>query len=149
MRSAYFSILALGLLFGCASSKIKGTGEGQTLRMKPVTAKAELGKAASHYDPFTVESAAISGNTLTMSIHYTGGCADHEFRLVGSEMISKSMPPIRSVRLVHNANGDTCKATVKKTFKFDLTELAYKKEPGSEIVLKIEGVAEPMRWIYK
>lgn len=149
MKLPLFSVLALGLLFSCGSTKIKGNGEGQTIQMKAMSSKAALGRAEAHYDPFTVQSTKISGNTLIMDISYTGGCAEHDFKLVGSEAISKSLPPMRSVRLVHNANGDTCKATVKKTFKFDLTDLAYKKEAGSEIILNIEGVSEPIKWTFQ
>ncbi len=141
--------LALGLLFSCGSTKIKGNGEGQTLKMKAMSAKGELGRTPANSDELTIENAKVSGNTLTLAITYVGGCADHDFRLVGSEMISKSMPPIRAVKVVHNANGDTCKATVKKTLNFDLTELAYKQEAGSEIMLKIEGVSEPVKWTFK
>lgn len=141
--------LALGLLFSCGSSRIKGNGEGQTLKMKAMNSKAELGKMPVDTDALNIVSAKINGNTLALAVTYTGGCADHTFRLVGSQAISKSLPPIRAVRIIHHAHGDTCKATVKKTLNFDLTELAYQKETGSEIMLKIEGVDEPLKWSFK
>lgn len=149
VMKAIFAALTLGLLFSCGSTKVKGNGEGQTLKMKAMSSKAQLGKMPVDTDALNIESAKISGNTLILAVTYTGGCADHTFDLVGSMAISKSLPPIRAVKIIHNSNGDTCKATVKKTLNFDLTELAYKKEAGSEIILNIEGVSEPMRWVYK
>lgn len=142
-------LLAVGILFSCGSTKIKGNGEGQSIKMKAIDAKSELGKFPAGIDEPVLKMVKLSGNTLTLDVTYTGGCAEHDFRLVGSQMISKSMPPIRAVKLVHDAHGDTCKATVTRKINFDLTELAYQKEAGSEIVLQIEGLQEPVRWTYK
>lgn len=144
-----FGVLALGLLISCGTKKIVGDGDGQNLKKKTMSAKAQVGRATDNYDPMTITGSSISGNTLTMEVTYSGGCAEHDFKLVGSEMISKSLPPIRAVRLVHNANGDNCRAVVTEILKFDITDLAYQQKKGSQIMLNIEGVAEPLKYTYK
>jgi hypothetical protein len=84
-----------------------------------------------------------------MSISYTGGCAKHTFDLIGSEMISKSLPPIRSVSLIHNANDEACKREMFDTLYFDITNLAYKIEVGSVIKLYIAGWKDQVIYTYQ
>ena len=78
----------------------------------------------------------IEGNNLILKIGYSGGCSTHEFDFIGSAMISKSLPPIRSVKLIHRTD-DTCREYIERQLVVDLKELAYKKEAGSQIKLNI------------
>ena len=78
----------------------------------------------------------IEGNNLILKIGYSGGCTTHEFEFIGSPMISKSLPPIRSVRLIHLTD-DTCREYIERELVIDLKELAYKKEAGSQIKLNV------------
>jgi len=78
----------------------------------------------------------IEGNNLILKIGYSGGCSTHEFEFIGSAMISKSLPPIRSVKLIHRTD-DTCREYIERQLVVDLKELAYKKEAGSQIKLNI------------
>ena len=78
----------------------------------------------------------IEGNNLILKIGYSVGCSTHEFEFIGSAMISKSLPPIRSVKLIHRTD-DTCREYIERQLVVDLKELAYKKEAGSQIKLNI------------
>ena len=78
----------------------------------------------------------IEGNNLILKIGYSGGCSTHEFEFIGSAMISKSLPPIRSVKLIHRTD-DTCREYIERQLVVDLKDLAYKKEAGSQIKLNI------------
>ena len=78
----------------------------------------------------------IEGNNLILKVGYSGGCSTHEFEFIGSAMISKSLPPIRSVKLIHRTD-DTCREYIERQLVVDLKELAYKKEAGSQIKLNI------------
>ena len=80
----------------------------------------------------------IEGNNLILKIGYSGGCTTHEFQFIGSKMISKSLPPIRTVRLIHDTD-DSCREYIERELIVDLKELAYKKEVGSQIKLNIGG----------
>lgn len=111
--------------------------------------KATVGKIPEHSDPLTIESATIEGNILTIEVTYGGGCQEHEFQLIGSEMIAKSMPPIRSIKLIHNAKEDNCRAIVPQTLKFDIRNLAYKQEAGSEIYLNLDEYKERLMYVFE
>ena len=91
-------------------------------------------------DKFVVEGARMEGNLLMVDIQYSGGCKKHEFSVIGSNAIAKSLPPIRSILIKHNANEDHCRALIKQTLMIDAREFAYKKEEGSEIYLVVNGV---------
>lgn len=110
---------------------------------------AVLGDNTQISSPTTIYDVKLIGNTLVLSIGYTGGCATHKFDLVGSEMISKSLPPIRSINLIHSANDEACKREMYDTLYFDITNLAYKKEVGSVIKLNLNGWKEQLVYTYQ
>jgi hypothetical protein len=83
-----------------------------------------------------IRSAVIEKNILTLGVAYSGGCADHEFKLVGAKMIQKSLPPKRGIMLYHDNKGDTCRELVEKSLQFDITCFAYGK---GEIILLLKG----------
>ena len=93
-------------------------------------------------DPFEIQEASISGNKLLLKISYAGGCQEHSFQLVGAPQISKSLPPIRSIRLIHDGNQDACKAKIIKDIEIDISELCYKNETNSSIYLQLQGWKE-------
>ena len=141
---AIIGISTILVLAACATQKIKGDGEGQTLSSsKPEKLEAAtIGYSWVSKDSMqstVIDTAFITGNTMTLEVTYGGGCEKHMFKLEGSKSISKSLPPIRNIRLAHIAKADMCKALIKKTLRYDISEFAYKKEAGSEIFLNIEG----------
>lgn len=148
-------LISIGLiaLAACGTARIKGDGAGQTIETKKVMKgePAVLGYSKIQMDslqPLTINSASIEGNILNVTVQYSGGCEKHSFRLEGSEAISKSLPPIRSIRIVHTGKKDNCKALVIKNLQFDLSELAYKKEEGNEIYFNLEGYTEKLKYAY-
>ena len=100
-------------------------------------------------DSITIIDAKIIGNKLHLNVSYSGGCKNHDFKIIGNSLISKSLPPIRSVRLIHYANNDECKKLILGNLIIDITELAYKKESGSEIYLQLEGVKERLLFTFE
>jgi hypothetical protein len=149
MKTILLSISML-LLLACGTKKIAGDGTGQTIEMK--TEKrltATIGKSEMSTNQTTITNASISGNKLMLSISYSGGCKEHSFSLVGDEAISKSLPPQRAVRLIHSGEKDLCKAMILKDLEFDIKNLAYKQEKGSEIILNIEGWKEPLKYTFE
>lgn len=149
MKTLLFSVSAL-LLLSCGTKKISGDGTGQTIEMKPEKKlEATLGKAEMNSHPVTISNAVIEGNKLILNVSYPGGCQEHFFKLVGSEMVAKSMPPQRGVRLVHTGEQDLCKALILKKLEFDISNLAYKKERGDVIMLNLEGWNEPLKYTFE
>ena len=110
--------------------------------------KAELGDINQVSDSISILSAAITGNTINLEVSYSGGCQPHKFLLIGSPMIAKSLPPIRSVVLVHQANNDMCKKQIIETLSFDIREFAYTQNE-SEILLSIKGYDNRILYRFK
>lgn len=149
MKTILFSLTLL-TVFACGTKKVTGDGTGQTIEQKPdKKLTAIIGKAEMSTHKTTITNAEIKGNKLIVSVSYSGGCKEHSFQLVGSESIAKSMPPIRSVQLVHTGEEDLCKAMIMKNLEFDIRGLAYKQEAGSEIYLKLDGWDQQLKYTFE
>jgi len=137
------SILAVAaLLFACNTTK-------EVLDVDPIDVKmAQIGDVNQESAQTTITGVSLEGNILSLDVEYSGGCKDHSFELVGSAMIMKSMPPKRTVKLVHNSNDDTCRELVSETIKFNIKTLAVTETSGNEITLLLDGVKEPISYIY-
>lgn len=109
---------------------------------------AQIGKPTVS-ESFTIQEASINGNVLRVTVSYSGGCGNHQFELVGSPNISKSLPPIRSIELVHQSNGDACKEKMEETLLINISNLAYKQEAGSVIKLNLSGWKEQLIYTYQ
>ena len=100
-------------------------------------------------DAFVLNTAAITGDTLELSLSYAGGCARHVVTLVVSELFRESDPVQLPVFLAHDANGDSCEAWLTQEYEFDLTPVrnryhqAYGDGPG-RMVLLLEGAPDGM-----
>ena len=98
-------------------------------------------------DPYTLNSATITEDTLNISVSYSGGCKNHQFTLVVSEEFLESFPVQLHAYLAHDANGDTCEAYPTEDYRFDLTPIktmyqnAYRQEAGT-IVLRLRDAPE-------
>jgi hypothetical protein len=93
-----------------------------------------------------INKVAVEGNVLKLNVSYSGGCAEHEFSLLGSKMISKSLPPQRGIMLYHKDNEDSCRELIDEDLAFDITKFAYL---DSEIILKLEGWSEGISYTLK
>ena len=108
---------------------------------------AVIGDIDAESKPVQVLKSKIEGNLLFLTISYSGGCAEHAFTFVGSNMIAKSLPPIRNVNLLHDTD-DTCREYIEKELVVDLAALAYKQEAGSQIKLSYKGSKEYLLYTY-
>lgn len=151
MKSILFFTASI-ILFCCSSSK--KMNQNKVNKSKNVTQSviknAILGDINQSSFLTTIHDVSLNDNVLRLSIGYTGGCAKHNFELVGSEMISKSLPPIRSIKLIHTTIDDeSCKRAMFDTLYFDLSNLAYQKTNGSVIKLNLEGLKEQIVYTFK
>ncbi len=136
------SILCLLVLInGCATHSKNSTNQ---LTIENAT----LGDISEKSDPFTISNVSLSGKNLKINITFSGGCKEHNFKLLGSEAISKSLPPQRSIVLIHQSNGDACKKLVEKTLTFNVDAFSYQKEKGSIIHLNLFGWKDRIEFTY-
>jgi hypothetical protein len=90
--------------------------------------------AFNHSAPTGITAVAIKGNKMSLTVQYNGGCQKHNFQLLGHRMISKSLPPQRSIRLFHDAKGDDCRELVQEVLVFEISALGYNNEPTTLIL---------------
>ena len=90
-------------------------------------------------DPFSLQGATIRENTLTIDLQHGGGCAEHEYELFMSPGgFLESFPVQANLYLRHNANGDVCRALIRKELTFDLTPIGdLYGRPADPIILNV------------
>jgi hypothetical protein len=140
MKTRLFPLLCLWLIAGCAMKKENQSNAGSD-KQEFVAPPAKLGYSDTKPEdmlPVTIVAMSINGSIMELDIEYTGGCEKSTFQLEGSDVISKSMPPIRSIRLLRTGPADACKKLVMETLQFDIRPLAYQAERGSQIYLQAE-----------
>ena len=84
---------------------------------------------------FTIMSADLKKDNLTLIVQYGGGCKEHEFKLFTSGLFQKKSPPRLKLFLEHNFNEDFCKKLVIDTLIFNVANGRY---PGEESKYKVE-----------
>ena len=98
-------------------------------------------------DDYVLNSATITGDTLTVSVSYGGGCETHAFTLViASSFVESSLVRLPAA-LRHNANGDPCEAWLTESYAFDLALVRERYRaiygPGAgRVALQIDGVPD-------
>ena len=99
-------------------------------------------------DAYQLNAAVIMGDTLTISVSYSGGCETHHFTLVATDVFLESYPVQLGASLAHDANGDSCERWVTEDWDFDLTPIkrlyqdAYLEDAGTIILLLNEVPGE-------
>ncbi len=136
------------VLISCGTNKNAETSvktpvknDTMPITMDIVKVTAEIGKINDHApsDPITIDTIEIRRNIMYIDVTYSGGCEEHDFKVIGSNAIAKSMPAIRSVQLIHNANGDSCRALKKVKLEVYIEDLAEQQVAGSKIYLTVDG----------
>ena len=125
-------------------SACEETGETKPMENVVVNADGADGIARWGTDPYELSAASISGDTLSVTVSYGGGCADHAFTLVLDNAF-RMMDPVRlQATLAHEANDDPCEAWLTEDHHFDLTPVKtlYQQEHGT-VVLVLDNAPEP------
>ena len=133
----------------CFLKKKKTEQTENTLKAIFIDSSSDTTKKERTSDAFKILDAKISKNQLLLNVSYSGGCEKHSFKIIGDLQLSKSLPPIRSVKLIHYGNNDACKKLIIENLVIDISDLAYKNEDGSEIYLSINGWTEKIHYIFK
>lgn len=97
-------------------------------------------------DPFELNSAVITGDSLILSVSYGGGCRPHVFELLTNGMYAKSLPMQLSLYLKHQANEDMCRAYFTQRIAFDLKTI--RPPQGNELHIFLDD-NRGNRLIYK
>ncbi|MFY2559274.1 hypothetical protein ACN469_16695 [Corallococcus terminator] len=174
MRKLMWSGLVLsGLLVGCASAPAKQDAtEPQVEQDVAVSPDAEAplpGEAVKPaealplqvkanpqpQDAINIEGAKVAGNILTLNVSHGGGCAEHTYTLAwdGTFQKTASAAPVANLVMIHNANGDRCKAMKFAELRYDLSPIsqtwAAQASKGSGTVeLALPGLSAPVSYSF-
>ncbi len=96
--------------------------------------------------PVNMESVVIEGDSLIISVNFSGGCKDHSFYLTHTGAYMESMPPILDIFLEHEDNGDACRGLMTKRLGFDLSQLRYSN--AGTLTLRLAHYREPLTYVY-
>lgn len=145
--------LSILFLMGCGTKKELDQVDETAINVesKPdqnIKLTARIGEITES-DPVTITSAQITANTLFLTIEYSGGCEDHTFEMIGNAAVMKSLPPKRSVKLIHEANDDHCRSWITQNLEINIEDLADAKKAGSEIILILDGYGKELKYIYE
>ena len=145
------------IIFSCKTQKVnkqcflkkkKKEQTETTLKAIIIDSSSDSTKKENNSDAIKILDAKINKNQLLLNISYSGGCEKHSFKIIGDLLLSKSLPPIRSVKLIHYGNNDACKKLIIENLVIDISDLAYKKEDGSEIYLSLDGWGERITYVF-
>lgn len=76
-------------------------------------------------DPFALQSIAINGDILTMTIQHSGGCKEHDYALFMSPgSFLESYPVQANLYLRHEDNDDACEAYLTVRLSFNIRPVA-------------------------
>ncbi len=121
------AVLATSLLL--SSGALRACNGGSTGGTPTTTSPAVLLPAAGICDTTPLDNVSISdawldGDELHATLTYSGGCGDHDFDPCWNGMWLKSDPMQVDLAIVHNANGDMCKALLTEEHVFDVSTIA-------------------------
>jgi hypothetical protein len=151
MKLFFLNLFLTLLLMGCNAQKNsldansqednKPTSNSLQKDTEPIQIVGVLSDEESLSAHVQISKAHIEGNSLVLKIGYSGGCSSHTFACVGSTRISKSLPPIRWVKLIHTTE-DSCREYIERDLVVDISSFAYQQKNGSEIKLNIDGYGQ-------
>ena len=155
LLAACATLFVLLIPTGCGETRTPGeptpVSVGRTDRTTPPPSQAGRVVAAGADatlgdDNYVLNNATISGDTLMISVSYSGGCRTHAFTLVIAASFVESSPVRLPAVLRHDANGDMCEAWPTQSYAFDLAlvRARYREVygPGAgRVALQLDGVA--------
>lgn len=143
MKTIGYIIALAGVtaLSACKNAEMKNKSQQQVVY--PQAVLVENPDTYAESADFSMMAVSIEGNVISITVEYSGGCEKHNWELVGSESIQKSLPPKRGMRLIHHNNGDSCRSIVEENLKFDISALAYE---GGEIILNLQEWVTPLSY---
>ena len=137
-----FTTLPVIPLSGDVSSNGTAPAPSQAGSVVVAGADATLGD-----DDYVLNSATITGDKLTVSVSYGGGCRTHVLTLAIAASFVEDSPVRLPAVLRHDANGDPCEAFLTESYVFDLALVRSRYQavygPGAgRVALQLDGVPE-------
>lgn len=90
-------------------------------------------------DPFMINEITINGDSVEISVSYSGGCEKHFFELIWDGTIDAGDTPSIDLILLHNSNGDACEALIMDKLVFRLSDLVPEIPAGNISIQAMNG----------
>lgn len=147
------AVICFALLVSCGKEP-SGSSAPNAMSDGAVNVVSDMTSPAWPSDPLTIESATITGDVLQATVNFGGGCARHRIALLIGHVFMESHPVQVHARLAHDADGDMCKALLKRTLTFDLTPLKrrYRASYGggsAAIIINLSGLPRSLRYDFQ
>ena len=127
---------------GCVEGYCVDLGHFDSLPPQPDVARIrfidsfdELRREPGLHDPYQLDGLFIDGDILGVAVGFSGGCEYHDFQLWATEDLDDRDPPVQTLHLTHDANGDVCEAFLQETRHFNLAPLRRLHRDREEVVL--------------
>jgi len=126
MKRYLILFLLTAAVFGCRKGR-ETTDDDQTAliitRSSSDYFEASLNRSPENSDPFDLKSIVIKGDSVEITVGYSGGCKHHSFEIICNEALSDTEPPETGIIILHDANGDMCEAYITETLVFSISSL--------------------------
>lgn len=137
-----YSLLSLILVFilgSCQHDSISAATEGECSSVKTTNNLDAL----TSVELFSIQEAKVSGNTLSLTFAYGGGCdPNHTFELyIDNHRREDATAPYYEGRVVFSTN-DWCKRLDYKTFCFDLASFKNGAKSGKIRIRGFKGTID-------
>ena len=123
MKNIFFSFTILVVLISCDDHLMDRPDSSLTLSKSATGFNTLSVSPDGNGDPFTIRDFQIRGDSALLTVSYSGGCKQHTFEIIWSEVYKYSNPPQTDLLVLHDAHGDACEALITETLFFDLTKL--------------------------
>jgi len=83
---------------------------------------------------FSIDAGVINGDILKLTVSYSDGCQDYEFKLIASTYLILSHPPKALLGLFREEAQNSCTKETSIPLYFDLTPLQELTHPGTILI---------------
>jgi len=138
-KNILFVLLFISIISSCHKREINKSNNGResktplattdSIKSVIINANYNIKDTGATY---TIDSAKVNADILSLFIKYSGGCKAHSFDLYSTGFYAKALPPQTFVFLKHNSNGDACRQFFMKELKFNISQLKY---TGQKVVV--------------
>ncbi len=124
-KEIVFIIILFILPFSCTKENVNRHQSSKITLVKDAAAFAAAAsdRSSSSSDPFELKNINFSGDSIDITLAYSGGCEQHSFTVLWNGALIGTNPPEFDLIIKHNSNGDACEAYITETISFALSDL--------------------------
>jgi hypothetical protein len=150
MKQLFTSIALIATLLGttitaCSVIDNQSSGSSNNGTQSSKVLIVDQNTAKYPDDAVTIRDASIVGDSLTMLVAFGGGCKAHDFKVLWSGAMMKSMPPQINVLLSHDAHDDMCEALLTQDVTVSLDPLKQHAMNGG-VVIHVNGFEKSLMY---